>query len=252
MSLSTTGFGSQVDVARIQGATYNASNVYSSRRHSWNSRSQNDQGQSRRPTYARASRPAPKFDMNLAELFSDANTPLADKTQSEVRTPGNSYAVRPETAEVVAPEMTRPIAQRTPSMEYFMKYEGQASPQLQNNPHFSYGNSPPQDGSSGTAVQSISKSQDVRPADHDNNQRVGLDFLDFSTGGHEAPPAEQNANSEYNLAGMPTLGQNVGIDLGFGMAMDFQHDWSENPNYDILDGFFFGGTGGGPPSGEGG
>jgi hypothetical protein len=65
---------------------------------------------------------------------------------------------------------------------------------------------------------------------------------------------ETDANADYHLANMPplgpNLGQNVGIDLGFGMAMDFQHDWSENPNYDLLEGYFFGGSGPGASGGD--
>ncbi len=37
-------------------------------------------------------------------------------------------------------------------------------------------------------------------------------------------------------------------DLGFGMGLDYQHDWSDGQQYDLFDGFFFGngnGNGGG-------
>lgn len=33
----------------------------------------------------------------------------------------------------------------------------------------------------------------------------------------------------------------MGIDLGFGMAVDFQHDWNESGNNDMLEGYSFGG-----------
>lgn len=42
------------------------------------------------------------------------------------------------------------------------------------------------------------------------------------------------------------LNQNTdttGIDLGFGLGMDFQHDWSDGTGVDIFDGFFFGNAG---------
>ena len=32
-----------------------------------------------------------------------------------------------------------------------------------------------------------------------------------------------------------------GIDLGLGMGLDFQHDWSDGTQFDLFDGFFFGG-----------
>jgi hypothetical protein len=37
-----------------------------------------------------------------------------------------------------------------------------------------------------------------------------------------------------------------GIDLGFGMGTEFQHDWNDGTQFDLFDGFFFGnGNGGG-------
>ncbi|GLI79642.1 hypothetical protein PoHVEF18_007981 [Penicillium ochrochloron] len=249
MCLSTTGFGSQVDMSRIQAAAHGAGNLYSGRRQAMNQRHQGGQGQVRRSTQSRTARPVPKFDMNLADLFSDTNTPLADRSRTDSRPPGTNYAVRPETAEAVAPGLTRPFAQRTPSMEYYMKYEGQTSPQAQAHPQFYYGNSPPQSGSPGSVAHSAGGPHGLPPPDAENQQGISLDFLDFAPGDPDQAMG-QDPNAEYNLAGMPTLGQNVGIDLGFGMAMDFQHDWSENPNYDILEGYFFGGSGAGAPGGD--
>lgn len=250
MCLSTTGFGSQVDMSRIQAAAHGAGNLYSGRRQAMNQRHQGGQGQVRRSTQSRTARPVPKFDMNLADLFSDTNTPLADRSRTDSRPPGTNYAVRPETAEAVAPGLTRPFVQRTPSMEYYMKYEGQTSPQQQGHPQFYYGNSPPQSGSPGSVAHSAGGPHGLPPPDAENQQGISLDFLDFAPGDPENQAMGQDPNAEYNLAGMPTLGQNVGIDLGFGMAMDFQHDWSENPNYDILEGYFFGGSGAGAPGGD--
>lgn len=76
---------------------------------------------------------------------------------------------------------------------------------------------------------------------------MSLDFLDFdSTGSSGQLPFGLDGNSDYDYdVAMPSLGHSVGIDLGFGMAVDFQHDWSENVNYDMLEGYFFGGSGGG-------
>lgn len=250
MCLSTTGFGSQVDMSRIQAAAHGGSNLYSGRRQAMNQRHHGGQGQARRSTQPRTARQVPKFDMNLADLFSDTNTPLADRSRTDSRPPGTNYAVRPETAEAVAPGLTRPFAQRTPSMEYFMKYEGQTSPQTQAHPQFYYGNSPPQSGSPGSVAHSGGGHHGLPPTDPENQPGISLDFLDFAPGDPENQAMGQDPNAEYNLAGMPTLGQNVGIDLGFGMAMDFQHDWSENPNYDILEGYFFGGSGAGAPGGD--
>lgn len=84
---------------------------------------------------------------------------------------------------------------------------------------------------------------------------MSLGFLDFgSADAEDQGNVGGEANPDSNMMAVPSLGpnlgQNVGIDLGFGMAMDFQHDWSENPNYDLLEGFFFGGSGAGASGGD--
>ncbi|KAJ5756480.1 hypothetical protein N7533_006023 [Penicillium manginii] len=263
MCLSTTGFGSQVDMSRVQTSSHASSSLYHGRtRQQMGQRQQPGQGQPRRPTQTRASRPVPKFDMNLADLFSDNPPPLADRSRIENRPGGPPYAVRPDAPETLPPGFAatdrtgRPFAQRTPSMDYYMKYENATSPQAPQ-PQFYYGNSPPQSGSPGSvAAHSANGPHGVPPADHPENQAgISLDFLDFSSGDPDHPAnMETDANADYHLANMPplgpNLGQNVGIDLGFGMAMDFQHDWSENPNYDLLEGYFFGGSGPGASGGD--
>lgn len=81
-------------------------------------------------------------------------------------------------------------------------------------------------------------------ADQDNQ----LDFLDFDSTGSDGLPLGYDGGYADDDVIMPSLGHgvghSVGIDLGFGMAVDFQHDWSENANYDMLEGYFFGGGGG--------
>lgn len=42
-----------------------------------------------------------------------------------------------------------------------------------------------------------------------------------------------------------------GLDLGFGMGLDLQHDWSDGQQYDLFDGFFFGGNANGSGNGNG-
>ncbi|KAJ6121018.1 hypothetical protein N7523_005298 [Penicillium sp. IBT 18751x] len=252
MCLSTTGFGSQVDMTRVHAATHGAGSLHSGR-----TRQHMDQrrghGPVRRSAQSRAQRPVPKFDMNLADLFSD--NALADRSRAENRYSGQPYPVRPEQAESMGSGFStdrsgRPFGQRTPSMEYQMKYENPTSPQPQ--PHFYYGNSPQHSGSPGSVAANGSHA--VASADTETQSGISLDFLEFGSGGSDGPNhMETDPNAEY-LAGMPPLGphlgQNVGIDLGFGMAMDYQHDWSENPNYDLLEGYFFGGSGPGASGGD--
>jgi hypothetical protein len=133
-------------------------------------------------------------------------------------------------------------------MDYYPKYENPSSPQP--HPQFFYSASP-QDGSPGSVPSGVPHAEPEAQGQHG----LSLDFLDFGSGDAEGQGnIEGEANPEYNAMPVPSLGhnlgQNVGIDLGFGMAMDFQHDWSENPNYDLLEGYFFGGSGAGPSGGD--
>ncbi|KAJ5245441.1 hypothetical protein N7489_005537 [Penicillium chrysogenum] len=226
MCLSTTGFGSQVDMSRIYATSNTGSSLHPGRpRQPMDQRHPAGQGHSRRATQARASRPIPK--------------------------PGGPSYPQPETMapNFPADQSSRSYGQRNPSMDYYLKYENPNSPQP--NPQFYYSNSPQHSGSPGSNAQT----HGLPSADTEAPQGMSLDFLDFGSGDAEGQGnMEGEANPDYNMLGVPSLGhnlgQNVGIDLGFGMAMDFQHDWSENPNYDLLEGYFFGGSGAGAPGGD--
>ncbi|KAJ6031818.1 hypothetical protein N7540_002550 [Penicillium herquei] len=256
MCLSTTGFGSQVDMSRINTSSSHASgSLHSGRRQPTDPR-RASQGQPRRPMQTRAPRPMPKFDMNLADLFSD-NTPLADQARPENRTAGHPYPIRPEHGDPISGGLTadrtgRPFVQRTPSMEYYLKYENPTSPQ--HHQQFFYPTSPQHSGSPGSVAPNAANGPHGMPPTDPDGQGISLDFLDFTSTEPDNQTLETDPNGDFNMANMPplgpNLGQNVGIDLGFGMAMDFQHDWSENPNYDLLEGYFFGGSGPGASGGE--
>ena len=66
----------------------------------------------------------------------------------------------------------------------------------------------------------------------------GMDFLNSMSNNTTADgdSGDMNFNFENGALG----------DLGFGMGLDYQHDWSDGQQYDLFDGFFFGnGNGGG-------
>lgn len=255
MSLSTTGFGSQLDMTRIHTASHAGSSLHPSRtqQQSMDQRQRTGQGQARRTTHTRTSRPVPMFDRNLNDLFND-NTLLTDQSRADSRPGGPSYPVRHEYADSSTAGFgehgTQPYAQHTPSMEYFLQNENPGSPPPA--PLFFYGNSAQQSGSPGNVSDSASHA--VAPAEPEAQSGISLDFLDLGSGDAGIQPGIDDASAEYNLMSMPSLGhnlgQNVGIDLGFGMAVDFQHDWSENANYDLLEGYFFGGSGPGASGGD--
>lgn len=246
MCLSTTGFGSQVDMSRIHAASQAGNQFYPGRaRQPMNQQHLAGQGQARRAAQTRSSRPVPKFDMNLADLFTD-NTPLADRSRAENRPGGPSYPQPESMAHNFPPDQSRSYEQHNPSMDYYPKYDNPGSPHPQ--PQFYYSNSPQQSGSPGSNTHGLA------PTDTEAPPGISLDFLDFGSGDAESQSnMEGEANPEYVMSAPSlghNLGQNVGIDLGFGMAMDFQHDWSENPNYDLLEGYFFGGSGAGASGGD--
>lgn len=87
-----------------------------------------------------------------------------------------------------------------------------------------------------------------------------LDFLNFPDSYppiHHRPPYENittggpSVSHDAKVPLMPTMQSfdsgrpnGSGLDLRFGMGVDFQHDWSDGGGIDLFDGFFFGAGGG--------
>lgn len=243
MCLSTTGFGPQVDLSRIP--TTNFGSKQSSATHSRSrqyARQQADQRQrhnvARRQIQMRQSRPVPRFDMNLDDLFGD-NGQGSSGLGKQVQQP--PYPI----SETSDPNFARPNIQRNPSMEYYGGFENAVSPQAQQPPQqqYYYGNSP-QQSASPNSVGATTGLPQFQPTDQEHSGSVGLDYLDYDPASIErqmSMGSDENSEYKYQVPSLGDAGQNIGIDLGFGMAVDFQHDWSENANYDLLEGYFFGG-----------
>ncbi|KAL3467478.1 fungal-specific transcription factor domain-containing protein [Aspergillus heterothallicus] len=253
MSLSTTGFGPQVDLSRIptaSGSRQNSTMHSRPRQYTGRSVDQRQRHGVRRQIQVRQSRPVPRFDMNLDDLFDSGA--LADRQNNGgIGKPVQGYPI----SETSDPSFARPNPQRNPSMEFYGGFDNPVSPQTQQQPQqpFYYANSP-QNGSP-NSVGGPTGHHQFQPTDSEN-PGVGLDYLDYDPSGIERQMSMgSDENSDYKMQGMPSfghgVGHSVGIDLGFGMAVDFQHDWSENPNYDLLEGYFFGGGGAGPGPGGG-
>lgn len=94
--------------------------------------------------------------------------------------------------------------------------------------------------------QTAASTSFFNPSDFSN--LPDMSFLDTFGGG---PNDSDNFGDSMNGFGGGTGTAVNGIDLGFGMNMDLQHDWSEGNQFDLLDGFFFGG-GVGAGAGNGG
>ena len=254
MCLSTTGFGSQVDLTRAMASPAHAMYAGPSQQQ----RQRRNQG-SRRQTQRRQSRPIPRYDMHLGEYFEDDGNGGRRRVPPPYSTPQTQAnpQTQPEYHDASTPSFASdtsrpPYLQRSP-MEYYPKYENTVSPPQQ--PYY-YNHSPQQSTTSpGSAATNASHPQ-LHPTEQDTQPGFSLDFLELDNPGAEGPvPMDADGNVDYSLLNMPSLGpgvgHSVGIDLGFGMAVDFQHDWSENPNYDMLEGYFFGGSGNGGGTGDG-
>lgn len=239
MALSTTGFGSPVDLT-CHFARANAPQPGGRARYGrYQQRQQMGKGpivsrrqiQMQTQTQTRESRPIPRFDMNLEGLLGDSDN------EGHTRTLSSGHMARERRySDLSAPEQSSRAHHRRPSMKY-----GHALPQQQ---QYYYTNTSAQDPSSPDNI-TITPNNPPFPvtADQDNQ----LDFLDFASTGSDGLPLGYDKGYADDDVIMPSLGHgvghSVGIDLGFGMAVDFQHDWSENANYDMLEGYFFGGGG---------
>jgi hypothetical protein len=243
MCLSTTGFGAQAEVA---GSRLGASlRPWPSVSHS--SKSQKANRRELRPSQtpitqsqhsqARHERGAPKFDMNLDGLFTDrtsANQNQATGGRRSNRGQRPPYQV--QQAISLQPEQSREqYSSNAPYMQSYGGYDG-SPPQQQQQQPFIYANSP-QSVSSGGAPQGYTPPPNP---EQETLAPISLDFLDLQNA--ETGP---DGNPTFNPMSLPSFGQGTqgtGLNLGFGMEVDYQHDWSEGGGYDLFDGFFFGGS----------
>jgi hypothetical protein len=250
MCMSTTGFGPQALRGLAQAQQYPAPPSSHSPTTTYTSdadaRSDTDmQGYSARPgnnyfAQPQSRRPAPRFDMNLKDLFSDDET---DK-RSFSRVSNQVNAMRPPPL----PIKHEPQSHQQQALQPFTA-DLKISPQLRTNqtdpsssqqqPFFTSPNfSPPL---SQTSPYQISNqlpyttfAQNINSTYPDIGGFSDLDFLDSF-------PVQGSSGGQADAAGMQDVG--IGFGMGFG---DGSHDWSDGNGFDLFDGFFFGpgGTGG--------
>jgi hypothetical protein len=171
------------------------------------------------------SRQPQSYETNLGNLFADqCQSPTSGRQQSQG-----------QPMPVFLPEQPPGSFQHAP---YMQSYD---MPQQQQ--QYYYPNSP-QSVSSDSGPLNYDASQN---AEHHGLGTTDLGFLDFSspvTGQNtiSGPDGSHNHNPLTLSPLIQGLDQSTGVDLGFGMAFDFQHDWSEGGGYNLLDDFFFGGA----------
>lgn len=175
--------------------------------------------------------------MNLRDIF-DCGSPPSGKRQRLESYDQSGYSGRPTVN--FKQEVPRQHQQSVQYMQSYNHYDT-SSPQQQ---QYYYANSP-QSASSGSAPQNFSQPPQV--TESENLTAPGSDFLNFATGGGQNIDFGFGSNTDYNMF-MPSFGQGggqgTGLDLGFGMAVDFQHDWSEGTDYNMFGDYFFSGAGG--------
>jgi hypothetical protein len=246
MCMSTTGFGAQALQALPPAQPSSPSAAYAS---APGADARSDTKMQGYPSgtadnhlaQQRQRRPAPRFDMNLKDLFDDEQT---DK-RSFSRVSNQVNAMRPP-----PPPMKTEPQQQQQHMQPFTA-DLKISPQLRTHQHSLLSPSlttptlsPPISQSPANLLPSPYQpsaqlpynafAQNFTPAYPDLGGFSDLDFLD------SVPVQGSGAQGDASGGVMQDVG--MGFGMGFG---DGTHDWSDGNGFDLFDGFFFGpgGTG---------
>ncbi|KAI9794473.1 MAG: Fungal specific transcription factor [Piccolia ochrophora] len=220
MCLSTTGFGSQ---AVRQGPAGPPSRMLSTQTHTTETKGPGDQalnpGFSPRlaPTLnpASAGRPAPRFDMDLRDLFPDdsADSPLfrrdmgVDPSQSE----SNSFPPK-----------------SPPNIPTY-NAEAPAGGSLPPSTWRGLGTGPPSAPSATLPLQH----EPMQPFETASHDFAGNPYAEVDVGATD--PWRGGSGNGYVMSS---------IDFGLGSGTEMDHDWSDVSQLDLFDGFFFGNAGG--------
>ncbi|KAF2277109.1 uncharacterized protein EI97DRAFT_375681 [Westerdykella ornata] len=262
MCMSTTGFGSQA----LQALGRARPPVRPSRSPSNTSPSasetdaRSDAALSTNSYFQQSRRPIPKFDMNLRDLFSEAETDRRSFSRISnqlniLKPPPLMQHVKQEHQQQQMPPFHSAALKNSPPMppHQGFRFDPAQRPQQplhspqqqyqQQQQHFS--SPPPNPSVSASVTQSPyhQQQQQQQPPHHSQQQHqdlptypsdafafTDLDFLDGFT--------LQGGGGSSGADGTGT--QDLGFDLGF--LGDGTHDWSEGNGVDLFDGFFFGGS----------
>ncbi|KIX03130.1 uncharacterized protein Z518_06680 [Rhinocladiella mackenziei CBS 650.93] len=176
-------------------------------------------------------RPPPKFDMDLRDLFPDDLEPSTRPSQSFPQPlQGLQRTAQPQSTYPQTLQQSPRPQQMSPASSINSQINSGLGMGTPNNPLL-FNQGQPQS-------QQPFYMQNTYNPDF-MSSLPGMDFLNNVA----------SSGDDFNFdAG--------GLDLGFGMGLDFQHDWSDGQQYDLFDGFFFGngmgvnGNGGGGSGGS--
>ncbi|KAH0566463.1 hypothetical protein GP486_000133 [Trichoglossum hirsutum] len=221
MCLATTGFSSQTSGLSSDPAsrTYHSAESdasgqegdggFGSNISGWNSL-QDDSGVNSLTCRGQPPRrPPPKFDMNFGELFSEG-------TDNNGKASAQNFKGR-STASITKMEQQHPPYQtlKRLSQQDLSLEASNIDPNLQ-----------PIQQTEGQTGDPVPLSLSSYHIDNSNNNNATDAFSDFF---EDADFATDNA-----------LTGNSGIDLGFGLSFDVDHDFSDGSQFNLFDGFFFG------------
>jgi hypothetical protein len=250
MCMSTTGFGPQALRALPQAQQQYAQATSNSPTTTYTSQSDVDarsdtemqgysSGQSNNYFAQQQSRrPAPRFDMNLKDLFSDDET---DK-RSFSRVSNQVNAMRPPPPPIKHEPQQQNIQPFTADLKISPQLRTHQQQSFFTSPNFTSNNptlSPPLNQNQSSPYQISNQlpynafAQNVSSTYPDIGGFSDLDFLDSFP--------VQGSGNQGDVSGSL---QDVGIGFGMGFG-DGTHDWSDGNGFDLFDGFFFGpgGTG---------
>ncbi|KIV79046.1 hypothetical protein PV11_06636 [Exophiala sideris] len=186
-------------------------------------------------------RPPPKFDMDLRELFPEDFEPSSRPSQSFPRPlQGLQRQQQQPQSTYQQQSMQTHSTQQSPLQTHISPASsintqintglGMGQRQTMDNNSLLYNQSPPN-------PQQPYYMQNTYNPDF-MSSLPGMDFLNNA--------ASDEDDFKFDAGG---------LDLGFGMGLDYKHDWSDGQQYDLFDGFFFGngigGNGNGSGSGNG-
>lgn len=244
MCLSTTGFGSQAldaGLPRKAQPTGLSSSLLSDHNTmpidpSLSDATHEQPGFS--PSSRKTRRPQPHFDMDFKDLFRDHESGQTSKTLHPMPSPQQSLSpsLKHEqtyhtTASRVPPRRHQTQKQHQPSSTTTTATATSSSPLLPHQRQQSQPQVSPYQISNQLPYTTFAQS--IQSAYPDVGSFSNLDFLD------SFPVCSEGVEGGGPGGAANTDAAADGLDLGFGLELDANHDWADGNGIDLFDGFFF-------------
>ncbi|QKX61841.1 uncharacterized protein TRUGW13939_08997 [Talaromyces rugulosus] len=211
-------------------------------------------GEGRQKTHAQSGqrsqrnpRPPPQFDMNLSDFYQ--SPPNVQNQSSNKQQQQQPYP--PSQSAAAQSDPSRDNFQASPQFtQAYPNYDQSPPHQQQQQRQFYFDQSPQSVTSVAGAPQAFTPPAPSEPPQQ-QQQSLGdlsLDFLDFVPM-NQGPGANNADQNTFNPMGVPSFNpdnQGNGVNMGFGMEADYMRDLTtDGSGYDLMDGYWFGMSGGG-------